>query len=108
MKEQKAQEPVHTGGRPATTQPYRRGPGAPGGQHIEHKPGMCLWQRQPGATWAALARCDQQAKASVSLLLCSPVLGCHAELWAPQYKEDTGRLESCHERSTSMVRGTAS
>lgn len=34
---------------------HRRGPGVPAGQHLEHKPGMCLWQRQPVAR-AALAR----------------------------------------------------
>lgn len=46
LREQKAQEPICAGDRPATTQLYR--PGLPGGQHTEHKPGMCLWQRQPG------------------------------------------------------------
>lgn len=27
----------------------RKGLGVPSGQHFEHKPGMCLWQRQPVA-----------------------------------------------------------
>lgn len=33
--------------------------------------------------------------------------GCHADLWAPQYKKDTGRMESLYQRATRMVRGTA-
>jgi len=82
-----------------------KGPGDPGGHHVEHRPATCPYCNK--SRWHPRRHQEECCSRwrAVILPLCSALVRPHLECWARQYKKVIDVPEQAQKRAAKMIKG---